>query len=66
MLFIYNIPFRAIAKMTGGRVSMEMADGILAMVNGHFFGGMKQVIKGSFSNRRENRKFEESFLRRRQ
>ena len=28
-LFQYNMPFRAIAKMTGGMVSMEMVEGLL-------------------------------------
>ena len=28
ILFIYNMPFRAVAKMTGGAVSMEMVHGI--------------------------------------
>ena len=58
LLFQYNIPFRAIAKMTGGAVSMEMVEGALKVVNGHFFGGMKQVITGFFRNRRENRRYE--------
>ena len=33
-LFQYNMPFRAIAKMTGGMVSMEMVEGLLKVVNG--------------------------------
>ena len=58
LLFQYNIPFRAIAKMTGGMVSMEMVQGVLLVVNGHFFRGMAQVIAGFFRNRRENRRYE--------
>ncbi len=58
LLFIYNIPFRAIAKMTGGAVSMEMAEGLVHAVNGHFFKGMKQVISGYFSNKRKNKEYE--------
>lgn len=58
LLFQYNIPFRAIAKMTGGMVSMGMIDGILLVINGHFFKGMKQVIAGFFKNRRDNRRYE--------
>lgn len=58
LLFQYNIPFRAIAKMTGGMVSMDMVDGLLLVVNGHFFRGMGQVIKGFYVNRRENRRYE--------
>ena len=46
ILFIYNMPFRGIAKMMNGMVSMEMAEGILVMVNGHFFKGLGQVWRG--------------------
>ncbi|WP_347565156.1 fibronectin type III-like domain-contianing protein, partial [Pseudoflavonifractor sp. 60] len=37
LMFNYNMPFRGIAKMTGGMCTMEMAEGILIVVNGHFF-----------------------------
>ncbi|CUQ52490.1 Uncharacterised protein [Hungatella hathewayi] len=48
LLFQYNIPFRAISKMTGGMVSMGMVDGMLLMINGHFFKGIKQILCGFF------------------
>ena len=48
LLFNYNMPFRAIAKMTGGICTMEMAEGILTIVNGHFFKGLGAVIGGFF------------------
>ncbi len=54
LLFQYNIPFRAIAKMTGGMVSMDMIRGLLEVVNGHFFAGMGKVASGFFVNGREN------------
>lgn len=57
ILFIYNMPFRAIAKMTGGMVSMEMVEGIVAMVNGHLFRGLGHTIAGFFRNQRQNRKY---------
>lgn len=57
ILFIYNMPFRAIAKMTGGMVSMEMAEGIVTMVNGHLFRGLAHTIAGFFRNRRQNKKY---------
>ena len=57
-LFQYNMPFRAIAKMTGGVVSMEMARGLTDVVNGHFFKGMGKVIGGYFRNKRENKRSE--------
>lgn len=58
LLFQYNIPFRAIAKMTGGLVSLDMIQGVLFVVNGYFFRGMKQVITGFFVNRKENKRYE--------
>lgn len=57
ILFIYNMPFRAIAKMTGGMVSMEMVEGIVTMVNGHLFRGLGRVISGFFRNRSLNKKY---------
>lgn len=64
ILFIYNMPFRAIAKMTGGMVSMEMVDGIVTMVNGQLFRGLKRTIGGYFRNRRQNKKYIRSITRR--
>lgn len=58
ILFIYNMPFRALAKMTGGMVSMDMAKGMLTVVNGHFWKGMGQVIHGFFANSRANKAYE--------
>ncbi len=57
ILFIYNMPFRAIAKMTGGMVSMEMVEGIITMVNGHLFRGLGKTIAGFFRNQSRNRKY---------
>lgn len=62
LLFQYNIPFRAIAKMTGGMVSMEMAYGMTDAVNGHFFRGMGRVIGGFFRNRKYNKEYEKKLL----
>lgn len=36
ILFIYNMPFRALAKMTAGMVSMDMAEGIAMAVTEDF------------------------------
>lgn len=57
ILFIYNMPFRAIAKMTGGMVSMDMVEGIVSMVNGHLFRGLGRTIGGFFRNRKLNKKY---------
>ena len=51
-LFIYNMPFRGIAKMMNGMVSMEMAESILWMCNGHFrlIRGIVKIV-GGYLNR---------------
>lgn len=48
LLFINNMPFRAIAKMTNGMVSMQMVDGIVTMVNGRHIKGFGNLLS-SFS-----------------
>lgn len=58
ILFIYNMPFRAIAKMTGGMVSMEMVEGMVMVVNGHFWKGIKQIVGGFFRNQKANKVYE--------
>ena len=58
ILFIYNMPFRGIAKMTNGAVSMYMAEGMVKVVNGHFFKGMGMIIGGFFKNARANKEYE--------
>ena len=57
ILFIYNMPFRAIDKMAGGMVSKRMVDDILLIVNGNFFRGFGRVIVDFFKNLRANSKF---------
>ncbi|MBB1509789.1 glycoside hydrolase family 3 C-terminal domain-containing protein [Tessaracoccus sp. MC1756] len=53
--FLYNMPFRAIAKMSNGMVSDEMVDGIVALVNGHHFRGLRTIVGGFLRNRRLGR-----------
>jgi beta-glucosidase len=55
ILFLLNMPFRAIGKMTNGMVSAEMVDGIVRIVNGHFFSGAGATVRGFVRNRRANR-----------
>ncbi|MCD7885271.1 MAG: glycoside hydrolase family 3 C-terminal domain-containing protein [Lachnospiraceae bacterium] len=55
VLFIYNMPFRSVAKMTGGMVSIRMAEGMVTAVNGHFFRGLGMIIGGFFKNRKQNK-----------
>ena len=57
ILFIYNMPFRAIAKMSGGMVSKKMVGDIVSIVNGDFFGGLGRLIKDFFENLSASRSF---------
>ncbi len=56
VLFLLNMPFRAIGKMTGGMVDDAMVDGIVRIVNGHFFRGTGAVVRGFVRNRRADRR----------
>ena len=57
ILFIFNMPFRSIGKMTGGVTDMNMVEGMLRIVNGHFFSGLGKIIGGYFKNASENKKY---------
>ncbi len=49
IIFVYNMPFRAIGKMAGGMVSQDMCKSILKIVNGHaggFIAGLGGLISG--------------------
>ncbi len=48
VMFVMELPFRSIARMSAGKVNEEMLDGILMMVNGHFFKGFTHYIKAYF------------------
>jgi beta-glucosidase len=52
IMFIYNMPFRGIGKMTGGMCSQYMVAGIVKAVNGHFFKGLGQIISGFFKQQK--------------
>lgn len=58
ILFIYNMPFRAIGKMAGGMVSAKMVDDIVFLVNGHFWRGMGRLIVDFFKNLRASNAFQ--------
>lgn len=60
ILFIYNMPFRGIAKMTNGMVSMDMVHGMVEAVNGHLLRGLGKIIGGFFANSRANKAYERS------
>ena len=45
LLFIYNITFRGMGKLMGGMITMDMADDIRFIANGHFFRGVGRLVK---------------------
>ncbi|MGD6942772.1 glycoside hydrolase family 3 C-terminal domain-containing protein [Cytobacillus gottheilii] len=45
MMSVYHMPFRGVARMTGGIINMPMLDGILMMVNGQFFKGFSHLLR---------------------
>ncbi len=61
IMFIYNMPFRAISKMSGGMVSRDMVSSIVAIANGHFFKGLGGMISGFFKNKNANKTYEAMF-----
>ncbi|MDR2178116.1 MAG: glycoside hydrolase family 3 C-terminal domain-containing protein [Treponema sp.] len=48
ILYIYNMPFRGLAKMTAGAINMEMVDAILEIFNGRFFRGTAHLVSAWF------------------
>lgn len=55
ILFVLNMPFRAIAKMSNGAASPDMVDAILDAVNGHPLRGLTRAALGFLSNARANK-----------
>ena len=60
ILFIYNMPFRATAKMAGDMVSRKMVEDMVFLVNGHFFRGAGRLIADFFRNQRAGRRFKKA------
>lgn len=59
IIFITNMPFRAIGKMAGGMVSQEMCESIVTIVNGHgiaFLKGLGGLISGYFKQSKVQKK----------
>lgn len=47
-LFIYNMPIRGFARMTGGTVNIKMAEALTEIANGHRIKGTGHLIKACF------------------
>ena len=50
ILFQYNMPLRALAKMTNGAISMGMVDGIVVELQGFWILGLVRVIYEAIKN----------------
>jgi len=48
ILFQMNMPFRGLAKLTGGMLTMHAVEGVLNLVNGHFWKGLGQTVHRFF------------------
>lgn len=48
VMFIIEMPFRSIARMSKGKVNMEMLDGLMMMVNGQFWKGLVLFLKSKY------------------
>ena len=59
IIFVTNMPFRAIGKMAGGMVSQEMCESIVTIINGHgiaFLKGLGGLIGGFFRQNKVQKK----------
>ena len=54
LLFVYNMPLRALAKMTGGMVDMDMVDGMVLEIRGFWIIGLIWVIISFVKNLIQN------------
>jgi len=53
--FVLDLPFRSVARMSGGRVDEPMLDGLLLMVNGGFLRGAVRMASAWRARRRSER-----------
>lgn len=52
ILCVYHMPFRGLAKLSGGIITMDMARALLVIVNGHFIKGLRQLARAYFAARK--------------
>ena len=62
LLFNYNMPLRAIAKMTGGMVSMGMVDGLVMELKGFWIIGILRVLFEMVKNGVQNKSMEKRLV----
>ncbi len=52
---LFNLPFRGFVRLAGGGFDWGMVDGILTIVNGHFWKGLHQLIKAKRSKAKRDK-----------
>jgi len=57
IMFVYNMPFRALSKLSMGLASDKMAEDLVFWANGHFFRGLYRLIRDFFKNKSQTRRF---------
>jgi len=57
IMFVYNMPLRALAKFSGGMVTRQMVQDLVYAFNGHFWRGMGRTIRDFFRGRRAARAY---------
>ncbi len=57
IMFVFNMPLRAMNKMAGKFISRKMVDDFVYMFNGHFWGGLGRLIADFFRSMAAGRKF---------
>lgn len=56
-MFLYNIPIRGMAQMTGGQITRQMAQDVVYAVNGHTFRGLWRFFRDYFRGRKARKAF---------
>ncbi|MCU6761195.1 Thermostable beta-glucosidase B [uncultured Roseburia sp.] len=57
ILFIYNMTFRSMAKLTGGFINMEMAEGLVQIVNGQVLKGIRNVVSAFLRKQKTEKQY---------
>ena len=55
----YNLPFRSLPQYTGNRFTRDMTQDLLYLATGHFFPGLKRLLKGYFRGRKEAKAYKQ-------
>jgi len=56
-MFVYQMPLRAVSKLTGGAVSGRMAEDLRRLLDGHFFRGAGKLLTDAVRGKREVKRF---------